>query len=377
MALLSVPLALSVAVSLGEQVLESYFPKTDGNHVSYSCGRDIDLREAGHSMNGMPFLNQGDLNVCSPYTASTLIDAWRTEKAGKALKPEERTSPLALAIEFAAKNDFPYSFPVQNSTDPLAIEKFRWGGIVCVSINSAREIGVCSDDVLKETQGQSLEALSKADALYHVLRDYQKMKPEIREEKRNKIATRIYTILSSLPPALDSRFIPTKKQISEELAFFTGDDPYVPMSRLLLAKCRSQRTSIPDLPHCRTKFDAGLDAYGWSFSRVPFRESETFKTVNELLAREKPMPIAIAYCHRVIRKGVSYEPTSILRENCSQHWSLIIGSRQQNGRCKFLVRDTDGGNPDRVSPDWEIDRGDVWVDAEKLMSAVYALEWLE
>ncbi len=377
MALLSIPIALSVALSFGEQIYEAYFPKADGSHASYSCGRDVDLRDPGQSMASVPFLNQGDLNVCAPYTASEMIDAWRIRKLGRPLHPDERTSPIALAIEFAARNDFPYSFPIQNSTDPLATEKFRWGGIVCVSVNSAREIGVCTDDVLKETQGQSLEALTKADTLFLLLRDYQRLKPEIREEKRGRIAERIFTILSSFPPPMETKFLPSKKQIDEELTFFTGDDPYVPLSRLLLGKCRSKRTPIPDLPNCRTKFDAGLDAYGWNLKHVPFRETDSFKTLKELLERDKPMPISIAYCHRVIRKGFDYRPTSILSGNCSQHWSLAIGSRQKSGRCQILVRDTDGGKPDRVSADWEIDHGDVWVDAETLMSSVYALEWLE
>lgn len=377
MALLSLPLALSIAFSLGEQVLERTFRSKDISQGAYSSGRSIDLREPGQSMNSMPFLDQGDLSVCAPYTASAMIDAWRIRKEGRVLRPDERTSPLALAIEFAARNDFPYSFPIQNSTDPLATEKFRWGGIVCISVNSAREIGVCTDDVLKETQGQSLEAIAKTDALFHALRDYQKMRPEMREEKRTRMTNRIHTILSSLPPAIEARFVPTKKLIEEELTFFTGDDPYVPMSRLLLAKCRSKRTALPDLPTCRTKLDAGLDAFGWGFPRVPFRENEAYITVKELLGRDRPMPISMAYCHRVVRDGFAYRPTSILADQCNQHWSLIVGSRQKFGRGQILVRDTDGGSPDRVSADWEVDRGDVWIDAETLMKSVYALEWLE
>jgi hypothetical protein len=365
-ALLSVPLALSVAFSLANQV----------RHV-YTCDADLDLRKPGMSMHGAPFLDQGDTNLCAPYTASELIDAWRTANLKRDLRPDERTSPMALAVEFAAKNDFPYSFPVQNSTDPLARETPRWGGIVCVYANSARDIGVCSDRVLKETQGQSLEAIEKSEALFHALNDYLALDAKQRDEKKPRYAERIHTILAALPPQSDAAFVPTLEQINEELTFFTGDDPYVPMSRLLLGPCRKYRSSLSDLPICRTKIDSGLDGFGWGFSPVPFREVETFKTLMGLLARKNPTPVAFTFCHNVIRKGHAFRPTSIVSPNCSSHWALVIGARQHEGRCQLLVRDTDGGKPDRVSTDWEIDQGDVWTDAETLMGVTYGLEWFE
>ncbi|MBS1961323.1 MAG: hypothetical protein JST04_03830 [Bdellovibrionales bacterium] len=377
MALLSIPVALSIAFSVGDQIIDEYFPNRSGNHVSYSCEKELDLRRPGMAMESMPFLEQGDTNLCAPYTASELIDAWRTVRAKRSLAPRERTSPMALGVEFAAKNDFPYSFPLQNSTDPMAREAGRWGGIVCVYVNSAREIGSCSDDALKEFQGKSPEAIAKTDALFHALKDYLALSPRDREEKRPRFAERILTILASLPPPLEKGDLPTLEQITEELTFFTGDDPYVPMSRLLLAGCRKHRTPLPELPKCRTKIDSGLDGFGWGFRHVPFREAETFKKLKELLARENPTPVAITYCHRVVRKGFDYRPTSLLSPECHSHWSLVIGSRQRSGRCQFLIRDTDGGKTDRISPDWETDRGDVWLDAETLMSSTYVLEWLE
>jgi hypothetical protein len=366
MALLSVPLALSIILSLGGQ-----------NHGGYACEKELDLRDAGKSMHGVPFLDQGDTNLCAPYAASEMIDAWRSLRLKRDLKPNERTSPTALAIEFAAKNDFPYSFPIQNSTDPLARETGRWGGIVCVYANSAREIGTCSDEVLKETQGRSLLAIAKTDALFHALKDYLALDAKGRDERKPRFAERIHTILASLPPITEPAFLPSLEEIGEELTFFTGDDPYVPMSRLLLAACRKNRTSLPDLPKCRTTLDAGLDGFGWGLRYVPFRETETFRKVKTLLGRRNPTPIAFTYCHRVVRQGFGYRPTSMLSPDCSSHWSLIIGKRSRSGRCQFLIRDTDGGKPDRVSPDWQVDRGDVWVDAETLMSSTYGIEWLE
>ena len=365
MALLSLPLAVSIALSVA------------GNPGSYGCDREIDLRAPGMAMHAIPFLEQGDTNLCAPYTAAEMIDAWRSLRAGRDLKPAERTSPMALGVEFAARNDFPYSFPIQNSTDPLARETGRWGGIVCAFVNSAREIGTCSDRVLRETEGHSLEAITKSEALFHALKDYLALDPKSREEKTPRFAERIRTILVALPPALDKAFVPTDEQIAQELTFFTGDDPYVPMSRLLFAECRKYRSSLAELPRCRTKIDAGLDGFGWRFAPVPFRQAETFETVKGLLARANPTPVAVTYCHRVVRQGHAYRPTSILSPECGSHWSLVIGERRKEGRCQFLVRDTDGGKPDRVSTDWEIDRGDVWIDAETLMRATYGIEWLD
>lgn len=377
MALASIPFMLSVVFSVGDQIIDGYFPNHAGDHVAYSCVDALDLREPGKSMHGVPFLDQGDTNLCAPYTAAEMIDAWRSVRAKRDLKPEERTSPMALGLEFAAKNDFPYSFPIQNSTDPLARKTGRWGGIVCVFVNSAREIGACSDRVLKETQGQSSEAIAKTEALFHALKDYLALDARNRDEKKKRFAERIYTILSSLPPKTGTSYTPTVDEIAQELAFFTGDDPYVPLSRLLLAQCRKDRTPLPDLPECRSKIDAGLDGFGWGIRPVPFREAETFKKVKKLLSRADPTPVAITYCHKVVRKGRAFRPTSIIAPDCGSHWSLIIGSRQKAGRCEFLIRDTDGGKADRISSDWEIDRGDVWLDAETLMSSTYVLEWFE
>lgn len=377
MALLSIPLFLSVGFSVAGQYYDELFPKKDGNHASYSCNFEVDLRAKGQSLEALPFLDQGDTNLCAPYAASAMIDAWRTRKKGRPLSPEERTSPMALAVEFAAQNDFPYSFPLQNSTDPLGREAGRWGGITCVFLRSAREIGVCTDDVLQETRGRSLEAIAKTDALFQALRDYQRLSPRLRDEKRAKFAERIRTVLLMLPPEMDTQDVPSVRRIREELAFFTGDDPYVPLSRLLFSKCRRKRYSLHDLPSCHTQLDAGLDAFGWSFRHVPYRENRTFLKIRELLSAERPLPLAIAYCHKVVRRGRGYRPNSILLDGCAQHWSLVIGTRQKDGRCQFLLRDTEGGKPDQVSSDWEIDRGDVWIDAETLMRSIYALEWMD
>lgn len=377
MALLSIPLVLSVAYSLGTQIVDEYFPNHAGNHVSYSCEQELDLRLPGMSMHGIPFLDQGDTNLCAPYTASELIDSWRRSRMKRDLHPEERTSPMALGIEFAAKNDFPYSFPIQNSTDPLAREDGRWGGIVCVYIKSAREIGTCSDRILKETQGKSIEAIAKSEALFHALKDYLALDTKVRLKRKARFTDRIHTVLSALPPMMDPSEIPSISEISEELTFFTGNDPYVPMSRLLLRGCRKSRTLLTDLPSCRSKIDAGLDGFGWPFRKVPFREAETFRTLKQLLARENPTPVAATYCHKVTHNGRNYRPTSILSKECETHWSLIIGTRQREGRCQFLIRDTDGGKPDWVSTDWEVDRGDIWMDAETFMRSTYVLQWLE
>ncbi len=367
MALVSIPFLVAAAFSVGGQLL------TD----RYRCdGPEIDLRKGSGSAAGIPHLDQGETNLCAPYTAAEMIDAWRISNLGRPLRVEERTSPIALAVEFAASNDFPYSFPIQNSTDPLSREGGRWGGLVCVHVKSAREIGVCSDRVLQETQGKSLEAIAKTEALFDALRDYQALDPKMREEKRRRFAERIRTVLASLPPSLEGAALPSHSEITEELRFFTGDDPYVPMSRLLLAPCRQSRTALPDLPECRTQIDAGLDAFGWSMRTVPFREPTTFQQINRLLTLEKSLPVAIAYCHKVVGRGRGYRPNSILHDACSQHWSLVIGRRERAGKCEFLVRDTDGGRPDKVSTDWQVDQGDVWVDAEVLMRATYALQWL-
>lgn len=367
MALVSIPFLVAAAVSVGGQLL------TD----RYTCdGPEIDLRKGTGSAVGIPHLDQGETNLCAPYTAAEMIDAWQTSTLGRPLRPEERTSPIALAVEFAAANDFPYSFPIQNSTDPLSRERGRWGGLVCVYVKSAREIGVCADRGLLETQGKGLEAIAKTEALFDALRDYRMLDPRQREEKRKRFAERIRTVLSSLPPAIEGPALPSIAAITEELRFFTGDDPYVPMSRLLLAKCRQSRKALPDLPECRTQIDAGLDAFGWSLRTVPFRETGTFEKMNQLFSAPKPLPVAIAYCHKVVGRGHGYRPNSILHDACSQHWSLLIGRRERSGKCEFLVRDTDGGSPDRVSTDWQVDQGDVWVDAETLMRATYALQWL-
>ncbi len=365
MALLSVPFLISAALSVS------------GNHGDYRCDAELDLRKPGMSMHGIPFLDQGDTNLCAPYTAAEMIDAWRTIREKRDLTPDERTSPMALAVEFAAKNDFPYSFPVQNSTDPLAREPGRWGGIVCVFANSAREIGVCSDRALRETRGQSLEAIAKSDELFHALKDYLALAPRERDEKKPRFAERIHTLLASTPPLLEPVFVPSVERIGEELTFFTGDDPYVPMSRLLFATCRKHRTALPDLPHCRSIIDSGLDGFGWGMNPVPFRQAESFRKLKTLLARENPTPVAFTYCHDVIRKGFSHRPTSIIAPECGSHWSLIIGARNRGGRCQLLIRDTDGGKPDRVSADWEVDRGDVWADAEAIMGSTYMLEWFD
>lgn len=83
----------------------------------------------------------------------------------------------------------------------------------------------------------------------------------------------------------------------------------------------------------------------------------------------------MAFCGNILKEGRAYPGYSILSEACSAHWVLVMGRKKIDGKCHFLIRNS--AKPVYpYSKDWILDGRDVWVDAEVLNRAIYALQWL-
>ena len=97
-----------------------------------------------------------------------------------------------------------------------------------------------------------------------------------------------------------------------------------------------------------------------------------------------PQPAAVSYCSQVLKKGRSFKGVVDGRaiKSCRRHVSLIIGRRQQaiDGgvvRCQYLIRNSWGLKTKKYSHDWQIDKGNIWVDADALIANAYGVSYLE
>lgn len=354
---------------------------TEWAQPAVECGDiAVDLRNVGGSLHGIENTNQGRSNLCAQYTTGQVLDAWRNQQGE--LNAKERTSPLALAVDYAADSRWPLWIPVQNTTDPLSNRSGRWGGTVCPLVNYARNEGVCENSGLFkifEADGvlNSGEAADRAGKIYALLFTYAFAKPAVRKTLQQSVPQAMRDLLSKSDLSLRS-MLPSEEEIQSAL-LRSGGSPYEVLRILAFDSCAKNRTRpLAALPSCRSAVFVGLDSFGEHPVRDVARTSRASTRLKSLLLRPKALPVAIAYCASVLDEGLAYRGHSIVSDHCSAHWSAVIGMKTIGGACHFLVRSTADLEGKYLSSDWTRDGlGDTWVEAKSLERSMSLMQWLQ
>lgn len=333
-------------------------------------------------MEKAPLLDQGDSWLCAHHASALMIDAWRVSemhrKGGKDGQTLESirahgTSPLALALETAEDMDFPQWVPFQNTSDPLSDVAGRRGALVCPVLDYARDGGICVDELLRDNrEGFRGDLINKSLKIYLEVRRAYESSNRDWEETKASVAEKIHLLLLTVPPIANADEVPTIDALAKLLEDDI-DSPYTVMSKLFLKGCSAKggnRVRVGRLPSCETGVYAGLDLLGIPLPRDPLRSNRAFRDVRDALQAKNALPIAMAICGNVLEEGRSFPGDSIFSDDCNQHWILAIGLRERAGQCQVLLHNSLLSSQ-KYSSDWELDRGDVWVDAKTLTRATY------
>jgi len=313
----------------------------------------IDLRSEGESMAGISPTSQGfgRTNLCGFYSASTMIDAWREAHS------KSKISPIVLGVEHAIERNIPIWFPLQHSTDALSNAGGRAGSMVCAVINGARKIGGCADPDLKSADFiTSAHSADKAVAIYKILQEYGVKSKAKRKKLLKSVTDQVLNAYQTMAPIASIRGFSHEEM--KMLIDFNARKPYETIRALLYSSCdlSENRVELSELPSCQT---------GTRMERV-----------DQELDRDRPLPVSFAYCARIHKDGPGILKGRLIPKNCGMHWSVVIGRKEINGQCHYLVRNS-------YHPEYPLhsafirDGMDFWMDRETLRKSSLLFQWLE
>lgn len=346
-----------------------------------SCDRPIDLRKPGFTVGDHPVVSQGygDTNTCGFFASSWLLDAYR-KKHGIGVGPDGKLAglvqPIGLGVDLAIQRNMPIWFPIQNTTDPLSTQGGRWGSLACSVLRYARDYGACVDgSTLTSDLDSSAKLSDKTTMLYAKLLEYARLSKGDRAAGLDRYAATIYNLYLGTEPkpaAVDALSYDRVRGLLQA----NERDPYKTIRGLFFSRCKDQRVDLADLPACRSKLYLGWDMFGINIRKRPARVRKIQDRVDGLLSERDALPVAFAYCSKLLRGGKSAVGMSPLASGCGLHWSLIIGKKKIGGKCSYLVRNS--ADPEKpYAKDWIRDGYDVWIDADDLAKSIYMLSWLD
>ena len=111
--------------------------------------------------------------------------------------------------------------------------------------------------------------------------------------------------------------------------------------------------------HFPIKSEDGMVNYAWS----------ALKTAN-------PQPIGVGFCATMLTKGGFFVPYTY-DDRCNQHFAVLAGSRCENNRRQFLIRNSWGPEcGDQLATNLKSGcdhRGNLWVDGQNLIRSSFKL----
>lgn len=344
------------------------------------CDTPVDLRNSGESMDGLGMTTQGyeSNNLCGFFAYSTYLDAYRISHTGESGRTIVRSSPIAVGVDNAIRSKIPYWFPLQNSTDPLALRPGRWGATFCALANSVKKIGYCLDEALPTATADETAKFSDITTFFyeHLLSIAEApatARKRIIDERLGPMYAKYLGWATERGSVLLSQ--PEVRTLIEK----TPTIPYLAIRSIFFPKCAlsSNRRNDFNYNSCKSELYLGLDVTGIpTRSRDPLRSERALKRVIDLLERPRALPVPFAYCSSVLRAGKRYIGASPALKDCWIHWSLVVGRRRIGNDCYMLVHNSWRPNS-TYSKDWMVDGEDIWVREKELTRSMLMIQWLE
>lgn len=303
------------------------------------CDTPIDLR--ADVLPGVSSGDQGNTYACGFFAASTLLDSYHRGLGS--------IDPVALAIDLAADRDLPIWMPLQLTTDPLSDVRGRTGASICDIIRYARRAGVCeTGDPRVESREFMKTRSNQAMAIYKLILSFYRSPSATEKNDLAQITKKIGLIVSATEGE-------TKPHKISQIILENRHHPYRAIQKIFYPRCTNEesRRRFDDLPKCEPSWY--LAAHSETISNA----------IQDRLAAPQALPVSVLHCFQVLREGRAFQKSRIWSADCIRHYSTVIGRRNNEGTCQFLIRNSyDSLGRKGVSPDWERSGQDFWVDAE-------------
>ncbi|MCP4914169.1 MAG: hypothetical protein GY909_13740 [Oligoflexia bacterium] len=330
----------------------------------------------------IPVYDQDGLGTCYSYAASVLMD-YHLIESGKV--EDQLTNPLWLALKYS------------QDTHDKSLE----GGNMRLTINEIRKIGICKSSVIEEaldrvkrendiSHAQLLDIVELTHDIY--AKDPSLSTSEIYDQAINQCHAKNRNIGSSMHDDIFGGFQTPEGLFTQVMpTYFLSD---------LLKECKGDNIYKPKVPKAKSVCGSCSD-------------EKMKKKVDDLLSEGKP--VGVRYCASVLKdgdyQGINEERNGLFFSNrsdkivrkkdeedengntllgCRHHASVVVGSRNNGGKCEYLLRNSWGGKKYKEHTSClcevskgvyeECTRGDgkpnavgCWIRADQLVSNTYEL----
>jgi len=318
---------------------------------------EIRLDSPGGSMTGLPVYSQIG-GTCYAYSAALAIDAWRNTRSR--ISEDDLTNPFELALGHGQ----------------LEYGQARWsatvdGGMFCPVVTYAKRAGICSRSVFPTVndEGESLRPVIKDITAHHA--DFSRLSCEQKDGHDGD------ALIESIRRRLMDFEMPADRIPDRET-----------VRKAAKKRLRTYQRRVLSDPWCagnREKVDLPCGCHQETVSLDPW--STVARKIDRRIESPESQPVSVAFCAELLKRGRGYRGFSRRltdfrfpdTKECGGHVVLISGKRDHpiTGRLEFLVHNSWGTRCTRYSPDWECERGKIWVDGEELAENTYGLMWLD
>ncbi len=318
-----------------------------GLALASSCP-DVRLDNSG-TLASYPVFDQAtatastDLNICYAATAAHLIDTYRaTQKTEKQMQTEI-TSPWWVAVNYASAFKKKEEDPDVQFGEP---DK---------ALQALKADGICTQQDLFENK-----PTEEVIQFHQLLRDFYKSYAK-REMEDASGSEKLRGILARFD------FFKDPKVMADVSVKAIQEKTFVQFLRSLFqAKCQGKVKT--NSPYEIERIDA---------DRLNLPSENKADLIGQTLLRSQPIEVSI--CSQVLRNP-QYVPAEDYKK-CMRHSVLVVGSREVQGQCQYLVRDSYGeescqrkrqGQP-WYHPSLECQKGQVWVPGQALLLNTWGL----
>ncbi len=348
------------------------------------------------SMVNVPVRDQGPFGICYGEVASQLNDAYRFGVLNDT-SFHRHTAVLSTVIgENETTGNDPYN-----------------GGTICAATNYIKEAGYrdafsVAKCIERDESKEVVLTLSKYYDDYYT--DIGKLGTSAEKSARKQV------LAQDVISWLIAKGVPSDEQpTADDIMYVAGLRKLRFIWGIEAFQCfKAGELFQSNLPQCKPE-DLSVKA-------APDRRQQ----IDALLIQHRGQPLGISYCDQVLTEGVNY-PGAIIDSQtglkCTprldasgkpmsgngRHASMIIGRRKNtaNNKCQYLVRNSWGSSCDTTpphitlppdllndpalpfsyrasvnkksiySPDWDCDKGNIWVDADVLTKSIYGVSYLK
>jgi hypothetical protein len=318
---------------------------TESKSPSGHCAPDMRADGPGGSMENIPVRDQSQLPICFAEAAAEQLGAIQ-----KRLGVKNYTEPSAMALAAGISAE-------------AGANSFTQGGDPCAVLSYAKKNGICSSDAVENTNAdpsgllnQNLkQSISQGENLQ------QSYNPQSSFSQSNAADFRDSGVCSKPRPLSEViRDIPDSALMNKLLNKFSNLDSTF---KEITKNC----SRVPPKVTIQNPFGE----VDFSCNRFPGKNergrkispNEYLAKFNQLLDGDHPLPTIIGFCSDIMKAKKS-------RDSCGGHAALLIGRREVNGKCQFLLRNSWGTECDHYPPELqnqcEPGKGNIWVDADVL-----------